>query len=200
MSSNVPWTISVNQSYASVSVTGSTVTVNFENLASGSRNATVTISPYAGEPVSQAFTQSGSVSTEYDFSAIPGFSDWGNSYSKHEVAYSDATVTFASASKQTGTITDIPVTKGSDVTLVMNNNAKSISNVTFNCRQWGTKAQTITLHYSTNGGTSYSTTGVTSTNFTISKNGLPAGTNAVKITFSSSSNQVGIESVSFDHN
>ena len=198
--SNVPWTISVNRSYASVSVTGSTVNVSFENLASGSRSATVTVTPSAGDPVSQEFTQSGNVSTEYDFSAIPDFSEWGNSYTEHEVAYTDATVTFTAACKQTSTITDIPVTKGNEVTLVMKNNAKSISNVTFVCRQWGTKAQTITLYYSTNGGTSYTTTGVTSTNFTISKNGLPAGTNAVKISFSSTSNQVGIESVSYEHN
>ena len=137
----------------------------------------------------------------YDFSEISGFSDWSTSYSKHEVAYDEATVTFASANRQTSTITDVPVTKGGDVTLVLNDDYSdyAITSVTFNCTQWGTKAQTITLHYSADGGTTYTSTGVTSTNFTISSSSLPAGTNAVKITFSSTSNQVGIASVSFTY-
>ena len=71
---------------------------------------------------------------------------------------------------------------------------KVISGVKFVCKQWSSKTQTITLHYSTNKGTSYTSTNVTSTNFEISKNDLPEGTNAVKITFSSSSNQVAIAS------
>lgn len=129
----------------------------------------------------------------YDFSQITGFSSWGTGYSKHEVNYTEATVTFKEANKQSSTITDIPVTKGQDVTLVAKDD-KTIKNVSFTCRQWGTKAQTITLHYSIDGGKTYTSTGVTSTNFSISKDGLPAGTNAVKITFSSTSNQVGIAS------
>ena len=134
----------------------------------------------------------------YDFSEIPEFDQWGSSYSQHIVEYDDATVTFASANKNTQTITDIPVTKGQPVSLVLNDLTNNITSATFVCRQWGTKAQTITLHYSTDGGTSYSSTGVTSTNFTISSSSLPEGTNAVRITFSSSSNQVGIESATIN--
>ena len=132
----------------------------------------------------------------YDFSDIPEFDAWGTSYSSHEVEYREATVTFENANHQSsGTlITDIPVTKGDDVFVVMNNATQYIKEATFVCRQWGTKTQTITLSYSTNGGSSYTSTGTTSTNFTISNNNLPAGTNAVKISFSNSSNQVGIES------
>ena len=134
----------------------------------------------------------------YDFSAITGFDQWGTSYSQHVVEYDDATVTFASANHQTSTITDIPVTKGQPVSLVLKDQNKDqnnqITSATFVCRQWGTKTQTITLHYSTDGGQSYTSTGVTSTNFTISSNSLPEGTNAVKITFSNTSNQVGIAS------
>ena len=74
-----------------------------------------------------------------------------------------------------------------------------MNSVTFTCTQWGEKAQTITLHYSTDGGTNYTSTTITSTNFSISANSLPANTNAVKITFSSTSNQVGIASVSFNY-
>lgn len=131
----------------------------------------------------------------YDFTQIEGFSGWGNTYEEHVVDYSDATVTFASANKQTGTITNQPVTKGGDVTLVLTDGS-TMSSATFVCTQWGTKTQTITLHYSTDGGQTYTSTGVTSTNFTITDNNLPAGTNAVKITFSNSSNQVGIASAS----
>ena len=134
----------------------------------------------------------------YDFSEIPGFDQWGSSYSQHIVEYDDATVTFTSANKNTQTITDIPVTKGQPVSLVLNETTNSITSATFVCRQWGTKAQTITLHYSTDGGTNYTSTNITSTNFTISSSSLPEGTNAVKITFSSTSNQVGIASATIN--
>ena len=69
-----------------------------------------------------------------------------------------------------------------------------LSSVKWVCKQWTTKTQTITLYYSTNGGGTYTSTGITSTNFSISSDNLPAGTNAVKITFNSTSNQVGISS------
>ena len=128
-----------------------------------------------------------------DFTNIEGFSSWKNSYSKYVVEYDSATVTFTAASKQTGTITNQPVTKGQPVEVVMNNGI-TLSGVTFKCTQWSTKGQTITLHYSVDGGKTYTTTGITSTNFNISSEKLPLGTNAVKITFSSTSNQVGIAS------
>ena len=129
----------------------------------------------------------------YDFTKINDWSKWESSYTKHEVTYSDAIVTFSSANKQTTTITDCPVTKGNDVSLVMTDGS-TLSGVKFMCKQWGSKTQTITLNYSTDGGKNYTSTGITSTNFTISSNNLPIGTNAVKITFSNTSNQVGISS------
>ncbi len=139
----------------------------------------------------------GDCNVTYDFTKIDGFSSWGSGYTTHTVSYADATVTFASANKQSNTITDQPVTKGGEVSLVMKE-GNTLSSVTWVCTKWSDKSQTITLHYSTNGGSSYTTTGVTSTNFTISKDPLPAGTNAVKITFSSSKNQVGISSCSIE--
>ena len=123
---------------------------------------------------------------------------WSNSYAAHSYEYTEGTVKFTSASKQTGTITDVPVTKGQPVEFIMKD-GYIISAATFTCKQWGSKAQTITLHYSTNGGVSYTSTGVTSTNFTITKSDLPSGTNAVKITFSSTSNQVGISSATLTY-
>ena len=134
----------------------------------------------------------------YDFTKIDGFSSWSTSYAEHSVEYDEATVTFTSANRQTSTITNQPVTKGQPVSLVMKG-TKTISAVSFTCTQWGTKAQTITLHYSTDSGENYTSTEVTSTNFTISSNNLPSGTNAVKITFSSTSNQVGIASATITY-
>ena len=140
------------------------------------------------------------VKAVYEFNGIPGFDEWGTSYSEHTVEYTEATVVFASANHQTSTITDVPVTKGQEVSLVLKSAvASSIKNVKFVCRQWGTKTQTITLHRSTDGGQTYTSTGITSNNFKISGTNLPEGTNAVKITFNNSSNQVGIESAEIDY-
>lgn len=137
----------------------------------------------------------------YNFGEHADFATWGTGYESHTLSYTEADVVFEAANKQGAgnIIVDIPVTKGKSVSLVLKNGAK-ISSVTFKCRQWGSKAQTITLHYSTDGGNTYTSTGVTSSNFEISSSSLPAGTNAAKITFSSSSNQVGIESVTFTAN
>ncbi len=137
------------------------------------------------------------VDVSFAFSTI-GSTGWTNSYADHSVTCTDGTV-YMKASKQTGTITDYPVTKGQPVSFVLSDNTKSLSAISFTCQQWGTKAQTITLKYSTNGGSSYSALNpsVTSTNFSISSSSLPSGTNAVQITFSSTSNQVGIVSMSY---
>lgn len=129
---------------------------------------------------------------KFDFTNFSDFSSWTSSYSKHTVEYDDATVVFESANKQSGTITNMPVTKGKSVEIKAKNGA-TMKAVKFTCKQWTTKAQTITLHYSINGGSSYTTTGKTSSNFSIEHTDLPAETNAVKITFSSTSNQVGIQ-------
>ncbi len=129
----------------------------------------------------------------FDFTNISGFSNWETSYSEHTVDYPEATVKFASANRQSSTITNQPVTKGQPVEIILKNNA-TMSSAKFVCTQWVAKEQTITMHYSTDGGDNYTTMQVTSTNFQISNNSLPEGTNAVKITFSSSSNQVGIAS------
>ena len=136
----------------------------------------------------------GDVETEvtHDFTKI-SFTSWTSSYVAHTVDYDQSTVTFASASKQTQTITNMPVTKGGAVTLVAKN-AATIKSAKFECQQWTTKTQTITLKYSTDGGRTFSSTGVTSSTFTISKENLPENTDAVQITFNSTSNQVGIKS------
>ena len=136
------------------------------------------------------------VEKTYNFSEITDFDSWESQYSEHIVNYDVANVVFASANHQTADqpITDIPVTKGNDVSLVLRDSYNRIKEVSFVCRQWNNRAQTITLHYSTDGGSSYTSTGTTSTNFIISSNNLDSNTNAVKITFNNISYQVGIES------
>ena len=133
----------------------------------------------------------------FDFSSI-GSTGWSNSYADHSVTCTDGTV-YMNASKQTSNVTAVPVTKGQPVSFVLSDGTKSLSAVSFTCTQWTTKAQTITLKYSTNGGSSYSalSPSVTSTNFSISSSSLPEGTNAVQITFSSQDNQVGVASMSY---
>lgn len=128
--------------------------------------------------------------------ADKGSTGWKSSYEAHSFSYDDATIKFTSASKQSQTITTCPVTKGQPVEVIMKNNA-ILSKVKFNLKQWNTKAQTVTLHTSTDGGSSYTKTdpSVTSSNFVLTCENLPEGCNAVKITFSSTNNQVGIESV-----
>ncbi|MBP5679498.1 MAG: InlB B-repeat-containing protein, partial [Bacteroidales bacterium] len=134
---------------------------------------------------------------DFHFSSM-GSTGWDTNYKPHTQTFDEGTVKFASANKNSSTITDIPVTKGGDVTFALHGSTGTISSVTWICRQWGTKAQTITLHYSTDGGENYTSTKITSTNFTITDSNLPSGTNAVKITFSSTSNQIGIESLTYE--
>jgi len=63
VTSNVPWTVSVDNdshdanSFASVNVSDNRVTVTFLALESGSRSATVTVTPDGGIPKSHTFTQ-----------------------------------------------------------------------------------------------------------------------------------------------
>ena len=121
-----------------------------------------------------------------------GFSKWNSSYSTRVANYADATVTFKSANKQSGTITDCPVTKGQDVTIVMGDN-RSLKSFDLTLKKWSSKAQTVTLHYSKDGGSTYTKTSTTSSNFALAAE-LPEGTNAIKFTFSSIYNQVGIVS------
>ena len=142
------------------------------------------------------------VAVRYDFTNISGFADWGTSYTAHDVDYTECVVSFERANHQGAgsTIENQPVTKGKSVALVLKPAVgTAIKSAMFACTQWGSKAQTITLHYSTDGGTTYTSTGVTSTNFSISSDSLPEGTNAVKITFSSSSNQVGIAGAAIEY-
>lgn len=130
----------------------------------------------------------------FDFTNIPDFTSWTSSYAEHEVVGTAATVVFSEANKQTATIDDCPVTKGKPVTVTINEAvASKITGFKLVLRQWGTKTQTVTLNVSDDG-TTFTSTTTTSSNFVLEKtSGLSA--KAIKFTFSSQSNQVGVESL-----
>ncbi|MDD5912530.1 MAG: fibronectin type III domain-containing protein [Bacteroidales bacterium] len=135
----------------------------------------------------------------FDFTKISDFSSWTSAYASHTVTYDEGVVTFASANKQTSNITDQPVSKGGALTLVMNN-SQTINSLEFTCTQWTTKAQTITLNTSTDGGDTWTKTTNTSSDFVLTVDSLPEGVNAIKFTFSSTSNQIGYKSLKINYN
>ena len=124
-----------------------------------------------------------------------GNPSWNNSYNARTLTYDVAKIIFSGASKQASTITDCPVVKNHTVDVVMTNDA-TITAVTYTCKQWSSKTQTMELYYSTNG-TSFTktTTNVTWSNYTLTCTSLPEGTVAVRAKGTNSSNQIGIKSV-----
>lgn len=81
-----------------------------------------------------------------------GASDWDSSYAEHTVNGTICNVTFNSADKNSSTITDCPVTKGSHITVTLKNTGLyTITGVELKLKQWGSKAQTVTLSTSTDG-------------------------------------------------
>ena len=130
------------------------------------------------------------------------FSEWSTSYAVRQATYTDDRVDFAGASKQGSgqAIDDRPVTKNQAISLVLTNVAKVITAVRFDYAQWGAKTQTLTMQYSTDHGASYNNFDpvVSSTDFVLQVLTLPAGVNAIQVTGSSSSNQVGLTSIAFD--
>ena len=195
-------TVSESADWVSTSLAENIVTVTVDANSGEARETTLTLS-YGEDSKEVTITQVApstgeSYTVTYDFTQIDGFSSWSSSYIEHSVEYNEAIVCFEKANRQTTNITNMPVTKGNSVTLVAKNNA-TITAAAFECQQWTTKAQTITLYYSTDGGNTYTSTNITSTNFSIESSTLPEGTNAVKIGFSSTSNQVGIKSATITY-
>lgn len=167
---------------------GKTATYTNSNSLSVTRNSITTI--WKGT-IDDSKWEGGMVT--YMLADMDGFADWTTSYAKHTSTFDDgAYVELASANKSTQTITDCPVSKGGDV-IFKAPEGKSIVDVTFNCKQWTTKAQTITLHTSDDGET-FEATSVTSDKFVLSATGLE-NVIAVKFTCSNSSNQIGYESI-----
>ena len=205
VSSNVSWTVTkTDGDWVTLNTTSGsndgTIELAFSaNESSDARTATFKIS---GNGVEKTFTLTqggvvdGAQETTLSFVGweFDGASDWASAYAQHTVEFDIATVDFESANKQSSNITDCPVTKGQDIELKMKGTA-TISAVTFHLKQWTTKPQTASLFTSTDGGSTYSSDAIaTSDDFTLTANALPTGTNAVKVTFSKS-NQVGLASI-----
>ena len=208
ISSNESWTISTsNENYKLSETSGEgdteitvtypanetdeAITVTF-TVTSDSGKKTVTLTHRSASQIVNEKTETLSfVNWEFD-----GADSWTSSYEAHNVDFTIATVEFSSADKQnTGnTIDDCPVTKGKPVVLKMKGDA-TLSEVTVNLKQWASKSQTASIYTSTDGGATFSSEAVASSNnFVVSVSGLPVGVNAIQVKFSSSSNQVGIQS------
>ena len=138
----------------------------------------------------------------HKFSTGEGFEfpdGWGGSYAEHEITFTDDKVHFASASHQSGTITDRPVVKEGPISLILTNSHKLISAVRFDYSQWTTKVPTLTMKYSTDGGETYSNFDpvVSSTNFALQVLDMPEGVNAIQVV-GTADKQVGLTSIAFD--
>ena len=134
---------------------------------------------------------------DLDFTKISGFDKWASGYANHTVKYEEiGTVTFESANRQTTNITNMPVTKGNSVSFVAVENLTIVS-ATLTCKQWISKTQTISSHYSTDGGKTYTKTADSSGKFVLTSS-FGEGVNAIKFTFNSS-NQIGIQSLSITY-
>ena len=120
---------------------------------------------------------------------------WSSNYSKHTVSGNVVDVVFSSANKQSGSvsITDCPVTKGQPITVTLKDpNSYNITGVKLLLKPWGTKKQTVTLKVSANG-KDFTPTSEKSSKFELNASSLI--TKALQFTFSSTSNQVGVQSI-----
>lgn len=180
----VEWTITPSVTFASGSATSATAI--FAMPENAIEVSAIFMKKEATAPVAL-----------YDFSKIEGLNSWGSSYSNHVVEYTDATVTFSAASKQTTSITDVPVTKGSEITVVMKNNTviKSLNLLT---KQWTDKVNDVTLNTSTDGGITFTPTSSIAGAGTILSASNLNGVNAIKFTFSSQGDQIGIAALALN--
>ena len=136
----------------------------------------------------------------YDFTTNEEFLTWGESYVEHLLDFDELTVHFEKADKQRSgnTIDNMPVTKGFPITITAKDGTFNQIKVGF--KQWGSKEKTATISYSTDGETFVETTiSVTVDNgeADIELQGVE-GAKVVRITFSETSNQVGISFVEFE--
>lgn len=131
-------------------------------------------------------------------------SGWSSSYAAYEITEQDIggtgtelpglTVSFAVASKQTTTITTMPVsnTSGLFLTVTLTDTTKSIASVRVNFEQWTTMTPTMTLYSGTTATGTALDTGVIGTQNYVATNALTSSSFVVS---SSSTDQRGIKSI-----
>lgn len=138
-------------STSSLEVDDSRLTWNYDLTTVGEgKELTVTFNESDIELTSNALTYDVLEAPDrqyYYFGEHPDFSDgnkWGSSYAARTLAYTgEFSITFASANKQTQTITDMPVSKGNEATLTSD---KPMSKIEFGFKQWGSKSNTASLY------------------------------------------------------
>ena len=146
---------------ASVAVNGTTVTATdgvYRAIIDGP--TTVVVSGYVPSTESSIVT----VDFKANFATYGG--SWSNSYAEHTITSADLgvdaseatfNVVLSNASKQTGTITDMPVICAENTAQYVTASLSSgtIACVTFNLKEWTAKKKftTITIEYTTDGAT-----------------------------------------------
>lgn len=198
---------------ASVAVNGTTVTATdgvYRAIIDGP--TTVVVSGYVPSTESSIVT----VDFKANFGTYGG--SWSNSYAEHTITSADLgvdaseatfNVVLSNASKQTGTITDMPVicAKNTAQYVTASLSSGTIAGVTFNLKEWTAqkKFTTITIEYTTDGATWQPTnvglvdgTATTiSPNFTtVSAVDLTEGVIGVRLVYvgnSSKNQQIGLE-------
>lgn len=198
---------------ASVAVNGTTVTATdgvYRAIIDGP--TTVVVSGYVPSTESSIVT----VDFKANFGTYGG--SWSNSYAEHTITSADlgvdaseATfdVVLSNASKQTGTITDMPclASKNTAQYVTVSLSSGTIAGVTFNLKEWSAQKMftTITIEYTTDGATWQPTnvglvdgTATTiSPNFTtVSAVDLTEGVIGVRLVYvgnSSKNQQIGLE-------
>lgn len=198
---------------ASVAVNGTTVTATdgvYRAIIDGP--TTVVVSGYVPSTESSIVT----VDFKANFGTYGG--SWSNSYAEHTITSADLgvdaseatfNVVLSNASKQTGTITDMPVicAKNTAQYVTASLSSGTIAGVTFNLKEWTAKKKftTITIEYTTDGSTWQPTnvglvdgTATTiSPNFTtVSAVDLTEGVIGVRLVYvgnSSNNQQIGLE-------
>ena len=198
---------------ASVAVNGTTVTATdgvYRAIIDGP--TTVVVSGY----VPSTETSNVTVDFKANFGTYGG--SWSNSYAEHTITSADLgvdasqatfNVVLSNASKQTGTITDMPclASKNTAQYVTVSLSGGTIAGVTFNLKEWSAKKKftTITIEYTTDGATWQPTnvglvdgTATTiSPNFTtVSAVDLAEGVIGVRLVYvgsTSSNTQIGLE-------
>ena len=133
---------------------------------------------------------------------------WSTTYAAHVVNFDifnsdvSGTISFASANKQQegNSIYDIPVSKGSNAILHLDDFAFSSLKLTF--KQWTTKTQTFTVQYSTDGLTYTTITSKSSlanSIYTVTVSSIPANATFIKVLANNSNNQIGWASIDFTY-
>ncbi|MEG0823783.1 MAG: hypothetical protein RSG07_04690, partial [Erysipelotrichaceae bacterium] len=84
-----------------------------------------------------------------NFGTDTSFKNWTSSYTKHDEVVDNVNISFEKANKQSGTITDCPVTKGFSLTVSIKN--QDVVNFTVSLKRWGTKVHKVDIQYSTDG-------------------------------------------------